>query len=141
MLDRMDQNLSILTERQRQVYLLRQQNLTFVQIGARLGTSAASASKAYHTAYRRLRDAAILLGAPPRTDVRPVDFPLTRGELEAIAGALSLLNREMCRKAGLSAAPTDPLPPRIAQVSALLHRARQALEQGKSPTPPRKGVE
>lgn len=134
MLDRMDQNLSILTERQRQVYLLRQQ-------GARLGTSAASAGKTYHTAYRRLRDAAILLEAPPRTDARPVDFPLTRGELEAIAGALSLLNREMCRKAGLSAAPTDPLPPRIAQVSALLHRARQALEEGKSPMPPRKGVE
>ena len=62
-----------------------------------------------------------------------MDFPLTRGELEAIAGALSLLNREMCRKAGLSAAPSDPLPPRIAQVSALLHRARQALEQGKAP--------
>ncbi|MFQ6840338.1 MAG: hypothetical protein ACLRSJ_00465 [Agathobaculum sp.] len=134
MLDRMDQNLSILTERQRQVYLLRQQ-------GARLGTSAASAGKTYHTAYRRLRDAAILLEAPPRTDARPVDFPLTRGELEAIAGALSLLNREMCRKAGLSAAPSDPLPPRIAQVSALLHRARQALEEGKSPMPPRKGVE
>ena len=45
MLDRMEQNLSILTEHQRQVYLLRQQNLTFVQIGARLGMSAANAGK------------------------------------------------------------------------------------------------
>lgn len=71
----MDQNLSILTERQRQVYLLRQQNLTFVQIGAQLGTSASSASKTYRTAYRRLRDAAILLDAPSLTDARPVDFP------------------------------------------------------------------
>ena len=141
MLDRMDQNLSILTERQRQVYLLRQQNLTFVQIGARLGMSAANAGKTYHTAYRRLRDAAILLDAPPLTDTRPVDFPLTRSELEAIAGALSLLHREMCRKAGLSAAPFDPLPPRIAQVGALLHRAQRTLEEEKASMPPRKGAE
>ena len=41
----MEQNLSILTERQRQVYLLRQQNLTFVQIGPQHRMSAANAGK------------------------------------------------------------------------------------------------
>ena len=141
MLDRMDQNLSILTERQRQVYLLRQQKLTFAQIGEQLGISAASAGTAYHAAHRRLRDAAILLDAPPLTDTRPVDFPLTRSELEAIAGALSLLHREMCRKAGLSAPPHDPLPPRIDRVSALLYRAQRTLEQSKPTPPPHKPTE
>lgn len=141
MSERTDQNLSILTKRQRQVYLLRQQKLTFAQIGEQLGISAASAGTAYHAAHRRLRDAAILHDAPSEHDTRPVDFPLTRGELEAIAGALFLLQREMCRKAGLSAPPHDPLPPRIDRVSALLYRAQRTLEQSKPAPPPHKPTE
>ena len=141
MSERTDQNLSILTERQRQVYLLRQQKLTFAQIGEQLGISAASAGTTYHAAHRRLRDAAILHDAPSEHDTRPVDFPLTRGELEAIAGALFLLQREMCRKAGLSAPPHDPLPPRIDRVSALLYRAQRTLEQSKPTPPPHKPTE
>ena len=65
----------------------------------------------------------------------------TRGELEAIAGALFLLQREMCRKAGLSAPPHDPLPPRIDRVSALLYRAQRTLEQSKPTPPPHKPTE
>lgn len=141
MSERTDQNLSILTKRQRQVYLLRQQKLTFAQIGEQLGISAASAGTTYHAAHRRLRDAAILHDAPSEHDTRPVDFPLTRGELEAIAGALFLLQREMCRKAGLSAPPHDPLPPRIDRVSALLYRAQRTLEQSKPAPPPQKPTE
>lgn len=141
MSERTDQNLSILTKRQRQVYLLRQQKLTFAQIGEQLGISAASAGTTYHAAHRRLRDAAILHDAPSEHDTRPVDFPLTRGELEAIAGALFLLQREMCRKAGLSAPPHDPLPPRIDRVSALLYRAQRTLEQSKPSPPPHKPTE
>lgn len=141
MSERTDQNLSILTKRQRQVYLLRQQKLTFAQIGEQLGISAASAGTAYHAAHRRLRDATILHDAPSEHDTRPVDFPLTRGELEAIAGALFLLQREMCRKAGLSAPPHDPLPPRIDRVSALLYRAQRTLEQSKPTPPPHKPTE
>ena len=141
MSERTDQNLSILTERQRQVYLLRQQKLTFAQIGEQLGISAASAGTTYHAAHRRLRDAAILHDAPSEHDTRPVDFPLTRGELEAIAGALFLLQRKMCRKAGLSAPPHDPLPPRIDRVSALLYRAQRTLEQSKPTPPPHKPTE
>lgn len=141
MSERTDQNLSILTKRQRQVYLLRQQKLTFAQIGEQLGISAASAGTTYHAAHRRLRDAAILHDAPSEHDTRPVDFPLTRGELEAIAGALFLLQREMCRKAGLSAPPHDPLPPRIDRVSALLYRAQRTLEQSKPTPPPHKPTE
>ena len=141
MSERTDQNLSILTKRQRQVYLLRQQKLTFAQIGEQLGISAASAGATYHAAHRRLRDAAILHDAPSEHDTRPVDFPLTRGELEAIAGALFLLQREMCRKAGLSAPPHDPLPPRIDRVSALLYRAQRTLEQSKPTPPPHKPTE
>ena len=141
MSERTDQTLSILTKRQRQVYLLRQQKLTFAQIGEQLGISAASAGTTYHAAHRRLRDAAILHDAPSEHDTRPVDFPLTRGELEAIAGALFLLQREMCRKAGLSAPPHDPLPPRIDRVSALLYRAQRTLEQSKPTPPPHKPTE
>ena len=74
----MEQNLSILTPRQRQVYLLRQQNLTFPQIGAQLGMSAATAGSTYRAARRRLRDAAILRDAPSEQDMRSVDFPLNR---------------------------------------------------------------
>ena len=141
MSERTDQNLSILTKRQQQVYLLRQQKLTFAQIGEQLGISAASAGTTYHAAHRRLRDAAILHDTPSEHDTRPVDFPLTRGELEAIAGALFLLQREMCRKAGLSAPPHDPLPPRIDRVSALLYRAQRTLEQSKPTPPPHKPTE
>ena len=141
MSERTDQNLSILTERQRQVYLLRQQKLTYAQIGEQLGISGASAGTTYHAAHRRLRDAAILHDAPSEHDTRPVDFPLTRGELEATAGALFLLQREMCRKAGLSAPPHDPLPPRIDRVSALLYRAQRTLEQSKPTPPPHKPTE
>ena len=137
MSDHMEQNLSILTPRQRQVYLLRQQNLTFQQIGAQLGMSAATAGSTYRAARRRLRDAAILREAPSEQDMRPVDFPLNRDELEAITGALLLLQREMCRKAGLSSAPHSPLPPRLARVTALLHRAQHALGQADTALSPR----
>ena len=51
----MEQNLTILTERQRQVYLLRAQKLTFAAIGTQLGVSAAAAGSAYRAACRRLR--------------------------------------------------------------------------------------
>ena len=50
----MEQNLTILTERQRQVYLLRAQKLTFAEIGTQLGVSAVAAGSAYRTACRRL---------------------------------------------------------------------------------------
>lgn len=53
--DYMEQNLTILTERQRQVYLLRAQKLTFAEIGTQLGVSAAAAGSAYRAACRRLR--------------------------------------------------------------------------------------
>ena len=46
----MEQDLTILTERQRQVYLLRAQKLTFAAIGTQLGVSAAAAGSAYRAA-------------------------------------------------------------------------------------------
>ena len=80
----MEQDLTILTERQRQVYLLRAQKLTFAEIGTQLGVSAAAAGSAYRAACRRLRTQAILLETPPAEEKsQPVAFPLNRSELEA----------------------------------------------------------
>ena len=88
----MEQNLTILTERQRQVYLLRAQKLTFAAIGTQLGVSAAAAGSAYRAACRRLRTQAILLETPPAEEKsQPVAFPLNRSELEAVVSALLLL--------------------------------------------------
>lgn len=137
----MEQDLTILTERQRQVYLLRAQKLTFAEIGTRLGVSAAAAGSAYRAACR-LRTQAILLETPPAEEKsQPVAFPLNRSELEAVVSALLLLQRDMRRRAGTGMRLRDPLPPKAARVADLLHRAQTALAQADAPRPARKDME
>ena len=134
----MEQDLTILTERQRQVYLLRAQKLTFAEIGTQLGVSAAAAGSAYRAACRRLRTQAILLETPPAEEKsQSVAFPLNRSELEAVVSALLLLQRDMRRRAGTGMRLRDPLPPRLARVTALLHRAQHALGQADTALSPR----
>ena len=138
----MEQNLTILTERQRQVYLLRAQKLTFAEIGTRLGVSAAAGGSAPRAASPRLRTQAILLETPPAEEKsQPVAFPLNRSELEAVVSALLLLQRDMRRRAGTGMRLRDPLPPKAARVADLLHRAQTALAQADAPRPARKDME
>ena len=111
MSERTDQNLSILTKRQRQVYLLRQQKLTFAQIGEQLGISAASAGTTYHAAHRRLRDAAILHDAPSEHDTRPVDFPLTRASWKPSRAHCSCCSARCAAKRACPPRRTIPFRP------------------------------
>ena len=78
-----EQNLGILTKRQREVYLLRQQKLTFRKIAEQLGGRPSAGRTAYQLALRRLREQqAKLLQA--ELEQQPADFPVTLGELDLI---------------------------------------------------------
>ena len=93
----MEQNLSILTARQRQICELRGQKLTFQKIGAQLGISASSARKTYQLALRRLRQQ-WAQEVQDALDRQPADFAVTCGELGLICSGLRLLCRDMHRR-------------------------------------------
>lgn len=95
----LEKDLSILTDEQRTAYQLRQQGLSFKEIGARMNTSASLATRRVRGAERRFREFEWYHDKQRRND-QPVDFPLTRGELEAIVSGLTLLERDMIQKIG-----------------------------------------
>ena len=127
----MEQNLSILTARQRQICELRGQKLTFQKIGAQLGISASSARKTYQLALRRLRRQRAQ-EVQDALDRQPADFAVTCGELGLICSGLRLLCRDMHRRLRRSAPADAALARRLARTGALLYRAGQALERGVS---------
>ena len=112
----MEQNLSILTARQRQICELRGQKLTFQKIGAQLGISASSARKTYQLALRRLRQQRAQ-EVQDALDRQPADFAVTCGELGLICSGLRLLCRDMHRRLRRSA------PSRPDRGAAVLRRA------------------
>lgn len=91
-----EEELSILTERQRTVYMLHQRGQTFQQIGDELGITRNAAWEHMRQAQRRIKEYVRYQGQRA-DDTCPADFPLTRGELKAIISALSLLEIELER--------------------------------------------
>lgn len=78
------------TERQKEVYRLREQKMTFVQIGNTLGISRSAARQHYQNALRRIREYEAYNRMKEHNN-QLVDFPLTRGELKLIYLGLSEL--------------------------------------------------
>lgn len=88
----MENNLSMLSEKQKEAYLLREQNLSFSKIAEKIGISPSSARGRYHAVLRRIQEYEHYNAVRERNNV-PVTFPLTRGELQLIHEGLYLLTR------------------------------------------------
>ena len=80
------------TERQKEVYRLREQKMTFVQIGNTLGISQNAARQHYQNALRRIREYEAYNRMIEHNN-QPVDFPITRGELKLIYMGLNELTK------------------------------------------------
>ena len=80
------------TERQKEVYKLREQKMTFAQIGNTLGISSNAARQHYQNALRRIREYEAYNRMVEHNN-QPVDFPLTRGELKRIYMGLNELTK------------------------------------------------
>lgn len=78
------------TERQKEVYRLREQKMTFLQIGNVLGISQNAARQHYQNALRRIREYEAYNRMIEHNN-QPIDFPLTRGELKLIYMGLNEL--------------------------------------------------
>lgn len=87
----MEDKLHILTERQRDVYLLKQQKMSYKKISEVLGITPSIARSIYENAMRRLIDYEYYHAVEERNDEK-TDFPLTRGELKLIREGLVLLS-------------------------------------------------
>lgn len=97
--------LSILTEKQRQAYLLRKEGLTYTAIAKRMGNTATAARQSCHGAERRLEEYEQYQSAQERNN-EIVNFPITRGELRVIHEGLQWLEKDL-RKNVRFAAQTD----------------------------------
>ena len=80
------------TDRQKEVYKLREQKMTFVQIGNTLGISKNAARQHYQNALRRIREYEAYNRMIEHNN-QPVDFLLTRGELKLIYIGLNQLTK------------------------------------------------
>lgn len=125
----MEQDLSILTERQKTAFLLRQQGLTYEKIGRQMGISPAAAGRNVKLAERRFREYQRYHDGRLRNTV-PVEFPLTRGELRRILEGLEILDADLANKAGAWNIRVDwmgRLPYEAQLVGDLMERAQMAL--------------
>ena len=86
--------LSILTARQREVWLLYKQGKKKSKIAEELGISCGAVSGHIYSAERRLREYDHYYAVEERNE-ESVDLPLTRGEVKIIIEALSLYEREL----------------------------------------------
>lgn len=88
----MEEFFRFFTDRQKEVYKLREQKMTFVQIGNTLGISKNAARQHYQNALRRIREYEAYNRMIDHNN-QPVDFPLTRGELKLIYIGLNELTK------------------------------------------------
>lgn len=93
----MEKDLSILTEKQRIAYLLREQGLTYKSIGKKMGISASAAQQNVKGAEQRFYEYE-KYHAQQERDKQPIDFPLTRGELNEILAAVRMLEWDLIRQ-------------------------------------------
>ena len=88
----MEEFFRFFTDRQKEVYKLREQKMTFVQIGNTLGISKNAARQHYQNALRRIREYEAYNRMIDHNN-QPVDFLLTRGELKLIYIGLNELTK------------------------------------------------
>lgn len=130
----MEKELSVLTEKQRMAYTLRERHLTYRQIAEAMGVTASCAAQHVRHAERRLREYAAYCGARERNQER-VFFPLTRGELRLIQSGLDLLARELRRGTPMRSGSDylGRLSCDARTVAELIERARRTLYGGDDP--------
>ena len=98
----MDLDLSVLTKRQREVYLARQKGETYIKIAESIGCCYNNARNHYVAAVRRLREQEVYNSLKTKNSV-PVTLTLTLGELKVARLSLEwqkadLLKKRMRRK-------------------------------------------
>lgn len=97
-MDEVIKELSCLTDKQREAYLLREEGLTYQAIGDKMGISIHAARTHVHNAERRFREYTYFHKVEER-NLEPVNIKLTRGEIKVIMEALVCLEREIMHTA------------------------------------------
>lgn len=95
----MKKELSILTQEQKQVILLREQGLTYQKIAERMGISINAVSQHLKKIGRKFKEYACYHDPNKRNDCL-AEIALTYGELEIILSGLMLLERSALKKIG-----------------------------------------
>lgn len=86
----METAFSILSEKQKEVYLLREKNMSFAQIAREIGISPSAVRGRCIAAARRIKGYEVYHKIQEQNTVQ-VEFPITRGELRLIREGLELL--------------------------------------------------
>ena len=110
-MDEIIKEVSCLTKRQREVFELREQGLTYKAIADQLGINVSGARQHYINAERRFREYTRYHKiAEQNLEIAPIE--LTRGEVKVIAEALRVLERDMMKTAvfNVNSAWQDRLP-------------------------------
>lgn len=89
-------DLSFLTDRQKQVYLLRSAGVKFKDIATTLGISQEAARQHAHHAERRFREKE-RYDAMAKRNNEVIDLPITRGELKMAIQGLREVEKEMMK--------------------------------------------
>lgn len=86
--------LQILTEQQREVYLLRQDGMTCKEIAEKINAPASRVTSCLKHAKRKIAEYESYHATGTSNDA-PLDFPMTAGELRLVLEGLDLLKRDM----------------------------------------------
>lgn len=125
----MVEELSILTEKQKRAYSLRQKGMTYQKIGEAMGISTPAATAHVKGAERRFREYKSYHDEQKSND-RPAPISLTYGELKLVVEGLGLLQKDMLRKVGGWNVHSDwkgRLPYEAQVLSDVYRRAQTAL--------------
>ena len=122
-------DVSVLTERQRMAYTLRQQGLTYAKVGEAMGISSSGAERNIKAAERLLRECAAYHAWQKKND-EPAELPLTRGELRLVLRGLQMVEKEIARPVNARNCRIgwkDRLPYETRILAGVLRRAHTAL--------------
>lgn len=124
----MEQNLSILTEKQKTAYLLRQEGLTYKAVAEKMGISSSAASQHIKTAERRFREYEHLQ-AREKWKKEEVSIEITRIELEAVIWCLKWIEDRLTQRGGPHKNPDwrEQLPFAIEPVNELFYKVQEAI--------------
>ena len=130
-----DEVFEILTEKQKEVYLLRMEGMPFTEISRKLGKSVSAVRENYRGVERRTREYAAYQRAEARNN-EVVDFPMTRGELKAVCDGLRKLQEDATRNIRPSSQKDwrDRLPYSALVVKQLLERTEKEIYGFSFPT-------
>ena len=130
-----DEVFAILTAKQKEVYLLRMEGMTFAEIGRKLGKSVNAVRENYRGVERRTREYTAYQRAETRNN-EVVDFPMTCGELKVVCDGLRKLQEDATRNIHPAAQKDwrDRLPYSALVVKQLLERAEKEIYGFSFPT-------